>query len=437
MKSIFALVDCNNFYVSCERVFNPGLNSRSVIVLSNNDGCVVARSNESKALGIKMGVPVFQCKDLIRKYNVKVLSSNYELYADMSARVMNVLSKFTPFLEIYSIDEAFLDLKGVPLYDFNKYSKNIKNEVRKCTGIPVSVGIGYTKTLAKAGNEIAKKNCKYEGVLNMTNMQDTDVLLDKLDVSGVWGIGRKYSKFLKDNSIYSALDLKNTDDIWIKKHLTISGLKTVQELRGIECIPIEESPPSKKSIVSSRSFGRPVKELSELKEALSTYVSIAVQKLRTQNSLASCIQVFLTTNPFNGGPQYMNSASIKLSGYSDYTPEFISYVNKVLEKIFKTGYEYKKAAVCLSGISSNNQIQYNLFQPSKDVKRNRNIMQVLDSINTRWGRSTMYYAAEGTGKSWRMRQHSKSPAFTAKWEDIPLVKASCTYLKNSCKYLIQ
>lgn len=424
MKTIFALVDCNNFYVSCERVFNPKLEEKPVIVLSNNDGCVVARSDEVKALGVKMGIPVFKCKDLIKKHRIHVYSSNYALYGDMSQRVMDTLAQFTPDLEIYSIDEAFLSLSGFTSLNLTQYGKHIKNTIKKWTGIPVSIGIGPTKTLAKIANHIAKKNPQFEGVFDITEHPQIDVLLDSIEVADVWGIGYQYSQFLNQNGIYTALQLKNAPDKWIKKHLTVVGLRTVDELRGISCIPLEQVAPPKKGIISSRSFGRPVETLPELKEAVATYVSRAAEKLRSQKSVASCVHVFLTTNRFKDEPQYSNYATFWLPIPTAYTPDLIHYAHQNLGKMFKPGYRYKKAGIMLTGILSQQQVQLNLITPSYHPSREKILMKTIDQINARWGSDTVKYAVAGIQRLWKMRQSKKSPRFTTHWKEIPVVRTS-------------
>ncbi len=271
MSPVFGLVDCNNFYVSCERVFNPALEGRPVIVLSNNDGCAVARSNEAKALGIKMGAPAFQLRDLIGKHQIQVFSSNYALYGDMSRRVMRSLSEFTPEIEIYSIDEAFLDLSGFRHCDLTDYGHRIRSTVKQWTGIPVSIGIAETKTLAKIANRIAKKSQRAKSVLDLTHSPFQDRALEITDVADVWGIGRRYAHFLKQNGIHTALQLRDADDTFIKHKMGVTGTRLLQELRGVSCYALEQSPPRKKGITVSRSFKHAIQSLDELKEAIATY----------------------------------------------------------------------------------------------------------------------------------------------------------------------
>ena len=424
MKQVYALVDCNNFYVSCERVFDPALEGRPVVVLSNNDGCVIARSNEVKARDVKMGTPEFQARELFRKNGVVVFSSNYALYGDMSQRVMSTLQEFTSRLEIYSIDEAFLLLEAASPERLVELGSLIRSTVKQWTGLPVSIGIGPTKTLAKLASRFAKRNPGLNGVFNLTDHPRLDELLNRFEVGDIWGVGPRYEKFLQKHGIHSALQLKNAHDGWVKKHMTVMGLRTVQELRGVSCFALEELPVAKKGIMSSRSFGKPVESLEELKEALATYVSRAGEKLRAQRSAASIVHVFLLTNRFKPNePQYGNSCTTELSIPSSYTPELIWHAHRCLEKIFKPGYRYKKTGVLLAEIVSRDRIQLNLFSLDYPHERNKKVMQVVDDINSRWGTDTLRYAAEGMKKEWGMRRQKLSPRYTTQWSEIPVVKS--------------
>ncbi len=424
MRTIFALVDCNNFYVSCERVFNPQLEGIPVIVLSNNDGCVIARSNEAKALGIGMAVPAFKCKDLIERHHIRVYSSNYTLYGDMSQRVMDTLTLFTPEIEIYSIDEAFLSFIGFTSIDLTEYGRYIRKTVRQWTGIPVSIGIGPTKTLAKVANRIAKHMPHLEDVFDITDHPQHDRLLNSIQVADIWGIGPRYAAFLERNGIHTALQLRDAPDRWIQKHLSVVGLRTVWELRGTPCIELDHAPPPKKGITCSRTFGRPVESLAELKEAIATYISRAAEKLRAQRSVASVIQVFLSTNPFTGEPHYCNFANARLAEPTASTPELLRPAHRTLEKIFKPGYRYKKAGVILTGIVPGTETQLNLFTTLQQHDRNKGLMETIDRINAQWGSDTIHYAAAGSRPSWRMRQSFVSARFTTQWDEIPIIKAS-------------
>lgn len=421
MKKLFALVDCNNFYVSCERVFNPSLWNRPVIVLSNNDGNIISRSNEAKALGLKMGAPFFECADIIRKHDVKVFSSNYALYGDMSGRVMQTLSQCAPEMEIYSIDEAFLSFTGIST-DMTVYGHYIKDMVKQWTGMPVSIGIGPSKTLAKLANHIAKKRPGYNGVLNITDHPDFEKLLDSVDVGDVWGVGPAYSNMLKSRGISTALKLSRAPDAWVRKHMTVMGLRTARELRGDPCMGLE-MPDPKKGIVSSRSFGRPVEKLEELEEALAAYTARAAEKLRAQNSVASYITVFLATNRFKPEPQYYNRVTSRLPVQTAYTPELISQAHACLRKIYRPGFRYKKTGIMFLDIIPECDTQLNLFA-SADIERRKALMLAVDGINKRLGRGTVQFASEGSGRPWAMRREYLSARCTTQWGEIPVVKAS-------------
>jgi DNA polymerase V len=421
-KQVIALVDCNNFYVSCERVFNPALEGKPVIVLSNNDGCVVARSNEVKKLGVIMGTPAFKCRDLIKKYDVRVFSSNYALYGDMSQRVMETLAQFTPEMEIYSIDEAFLSLTGFNNLNRTEYARHIRATIRRWTGIPVSIGIGSSKTLAKVANKIAKKNPEYDGVFDVTEYPDDDNLLAGLDVTDIWGIGDQYAKFLNRHGIRNALQLKNADDEFIRDNMTIVGLRIVHELRGVSCIPLEMVHPPHKGIVSSRSFGRSVKTLAELRESVADYMTAAAERLRGQKSVASFVHVFIATNRFKNEPQYSNFITQRLPVPTASTQDLIKHALSNLIKIYRPGYRYKKAGVMLTGIMPDNQAQLDLFTPFKYRANRKIIMGAMDEINNRWGSDTVQFAAAGIGQLWQMRQSRKTPRFTTQWGEIPVVK---------------
>lgn len=419
MEQIFALVDCNNFYTSCERVFNPTIEGKPVVVLSNNDGCIIARSNEAKALGIKMGEPLHQCQTLITKNKVHVFSSNFPLYGDLSARVMGTLATFIPEMEVYSIDEAFLDLTGIP-GNLTEYGKTIRKTVKKWVGIPVSIGIAPTKTLSKAAAKLVKKLPEYEGVFDITERIET---LGDIDVGDVWGVGWQYAKLLRRHGILTALDLRNATDAWVRKHMTVVGLRTVMELRGTSCIPLDEGIQPKKSIMCSRSFGRKVYTLNELKEAVSAYTSRVSEKLREQNSAASIIQVMLIEFPFNDGHPRTHFCSTSIPVATSYTPDLIRYAKALLERIYRRGPAYRKAGVMLSGIVQRGQVQMNLFHTSREGEKEIKLMQTVDGINRRWGRGTFIHASSGFSRPWWMRQSRKSPQFTTSWAELPLVKA--------------
>jgi len=424
LPPLFALVDCNNFYVSCERVFNPQLEGKPVVALSNNDGCIVARSNEAKALGIKMGEAFFKFRNVIERHGVFVFSSNYTLYGDMSRRVFATLARFTPEVEIYSIDEAFLNLTGFEKDNVTAYGQRIRATVKQWTGIPVSIGIAETKTLAKVAGHVAKYSAKVEGVLDLTIPGYRKKALTMTYVGDVWGIGRRLSKRLTAKGIETALQLSEVDDGWIRKQMGIVGVRMVHELRGIRCFPLKLSAPPKKGITCSRSFGRPVTMLNEMKEAVAAYVSRAALELRKQNSVAGHLTVYMMTNRFKvKEPLHNEEVSIKLPVATDNTGELIYYASGAVEKIFKAGYKYKKAGVILAELSPACQSQTDMFD-SLDRDRTEKLMATLDSVNARMGSKTLQFAAQGTTQPWSMRCERRSPSYTTNWDELLEVKAS-------------
>jgi len=412
----FALVDCNNFYVSCERAFNPSLNGKPVVVLSNNDGCAVARSEEAKKY-IGMGAPIFKLMDTVKKHNIHLYSSNYTLYADMSHRVKEILADFSPNIESYSIDESFLSLAGFKNVDLNEYGLEMRKKILQWTGIPTSVGIGPTKTLAKIANKIAKKNRMCQGVLDITNHPRIKDLLASVDVDDVWGVGWEYSKLLKRHGIKTALDLRDTNETWIRKKMTVQGLRTVLELRGISCIELEESVPDKKQIVNSRSFGKDLDKYQDVSEAIASYASCAAEKLRKQDSISGHISVWIQTNGFKDEPQYSNSISCRLPEPTSYTPLLIKYALHLLKKIYKRGYKYKKAGVMLMDLVPAENTQFNLFTKI-DHSRNAKLMEAFDKINSSWGSQTIRSAASGVARPWAMKRSRISPEYTTCWDEI-------------------
>lgn len=414
---VYALADCNSFYASCEKAFDPRLKGRPVVVLSNNDGCVVARSAEAKKLGIPMGAPAFKHENLFQAHDVAVFSSNYALYGDMSARVMRTMADMVPECEVYSIDEAFLRLDGLR-GDMAAFCGEIRERVLHWTGIPVSIGIGDTKTLAKAANKMAKKVGK-DGVFDLRR-PDADEWLAKLDVEDVWGVGPRYAKLLRGRRVFTALDLKRADRAWIRKHMTVQGVQTVLELNGQPCIPMEQAPPPKKVICCSRSFGAYVRSLDGLREAVATYATRAAEKLRGQNSVCSIVQVFIRTNPFKPEHrQHAEFAQAVLSVATDYTPDILRAALSVLKKIYREGHAYQKAGVLLAGIELKRSRQLSLIapQPEDDARRSR-AMAVLDAANRKYGRGSLAYAAQGMEPEWGMRREKLSPAYTTRWDQL-------------------
>lgn len=421
--SCFALADCNNFYVSCERVFDPSLWGVPVAVLSNNDGCVIARSNEAKALGVGMGEPAFKREPFFRRHGVRVYSSNYALYGDMSQRVMDVLAAMAPALEIYSIDEAFLDLDGLAAETPEAFCRRARERVGRWTGIPLSIGVGPTKTLAKIANRRAKQRPELGGVFDLGACPDPDAVLESVDVADVWGVGRRYARMLRRHGVDTARQLRDLPRDWVRRKMTVVGLGTVLELRGISCVPLEQAPPPKKSIVCSRSFGRRVERRAELSEALAAYASRAAEKLRDQGSVASHLMVFIMTSPHTPGPQYSNATTVALPTATDYTPGLLEAAEQGLSRIFRPGYVYKKAGVMLTGLEPAHGRQLGFFDPSGAEQGRRDaLMGALDTVNAKWGRGMLQYAAAGLGRPWKMRQLRKSPRFTTHWDELPVVR---------------
>jgi DNA polymerase V len=425
--AIFALVDCNNFYVSCERVFDPSLRCVPVMVLSNNDGCIVARSNEVKALGIKMGEPAFKCRDLIREHNIRVFSSNYTLYADMSRRVVETLKCFTPDIEIYSIDESFLLFSDLNISDYEAYGRNIRETVLQWTGIPVSIGIASSKGLAKVANKVAKKFDTFGGVVDFTKLPEPaiDLYLDQLELTDVWGIGSQYRRRLLDRGIRSVKQLKYSDKEWIRELMTVTGERCVLELQGISCFSLDQTPVSKKEITSSRSFGRAVSCKEDMRQAISSYVARACEKLRAQHSYANIIIVYIKTNRFKPHDrQYANAAYMKLPQPTASTIDLTRYALYGLDRIYKPGYRYKKAGVILEGLQPDDYIQLNCFIPYDHVirKRENALMKAVDKMSFKWGRGAVFLASEGVKKKWSMKRSLLSKRFTTCFDELLEVK---------------
>ena len=413
-----ALVDCNSFYVSCERLFNPKIRKKPVVVLSNNDGCIVSRSNEAKALGIKMGEPYFKAKDIIVKNNVHVFSSNYSLYGDLSRRVMRTLKRFNSDIEVYSIDEAFIDLSNFPDNEVENVAQEIRAMVLQWTGIPASIGIAKTKTLSKVANHIAKK--KESGVTSLIGIENIDPILEKVEINDVWGVGKQLTKFYHENGIYNAKQLKNMSNTWIKKSSNVSSSRTAMELRGIPCIDLEKTVSKRKSCVVSRSFGQRVEKFQELKEAIANYCLNASEKIRSESLIAKSITVFIRTSPFQSKfGHYSNSKTIDFPIATNNSIEIVKTALSALETIFKNGYRYQKAGVLLTGLS-NDDGKKNLFSSEKDEKIN-SLMKSIDSTNYRYGRSAISLASAGVQKKWNMRREHSSRIDTADFNFLPKI----------------
>ena len=420
---MFALIDCNNFYASCERVFAPALQGKPIVVLSNNDGCVIARSNEAKALGVKMGAPAFQNEALFKAHGIHVFSSNYALYGDMSDRVMRTLHELVPAMEVYSIDEAFLDLAHMPYTDLYKLGEQVKATVQRYTGIPVSVGIAKTKTLAKLANRYAKKYTN-TGVFYIPSDSVQTRVLGKTDVADVWGVGPRYAKLLREKGIVTAYDLAHTSESWICQHMRVVGVRTVRELRGHPCYELEHSPDPKKGICTSRSFGQPVTELSVLQEAIATFAARCAEKLRKQDAATRFLYVFLFTNRFRTDQkQYYGSKAVPLPVGTNSSMELISYATKALKLIYREEYLYKKAGVMVSDLVHQDHIQTDLFALDERKREvDRKAMRALDQLNRRMGRDTVRVAMQGYNRTWYLRQERRSRCYTTRWEEILEIK---------------
>ncbi|UTD17880.1 Y-family DNA polymerase [Citrobacter sp. SX206] len=421
---MFALVDVNSFYASCETAFRPDLKGRPVVVLSNNDGCVIARNAEAKTIGVKMGDPYFRQKDLFRRCGVVCFSSNYELYADMSSRVMATLEALSPRCEIYSIDEAFCDLSGVRncrvLEDFGR---ELKDAVYQNTGLAVGVGIAQTKTLAKLANHAAKKWQKQTGgVVDLSNLERQRKLMSALPVDEVWGIGRRIGKKLEAMGIKTVLELADTDIRFIRKHFNVVLERTVRELRGEPCLELEEFAPVKQEIVCSRSFGERITNYDAMRQAICSYASRAAEKLRGEHQFCRFISAFVKTSPFAlNEPYYGNSASVKLLTPTQDSRDIIAAATRSLDAIWKDGHRYQKAGVMLGDFFSQGIAQLNLFDDNAPRRDSEKLMEVLDHLNAKDGKGTLYFAVQGIQQQWQMKREMLSPRYTTRFSDLLIV----------------
>jgi DNA polymerase V len=414
---MIALADCNNFYVSCERVFRPDLEGKPVVVFSNNDGCVISRSNEAKQLGIEMGEPAYKREQFFRENNVTCFSSNYPLYGDMSQRVMDIMRQEIPEVEVYSIDEAFLNLDDVT--DFYGLAKSLREKLLRSTGIPVSIGVGATKTLAK----VANKEAKNEGVFIIENDFVKNAILRNTPIQKVWGIGRQNQKLLLKHQIVNAYLFAQMDSTWVKKNMSVNGLRTQKELLGTPCISIEKVSSSKKVIATTRSFGKKLSTIEPIKEAVALYAVRCAEKLRKQGSAANFLTVFIHTNRFNQYEKfYYNSQTVVLPIASNSNTLLVKAAHRALDAIFLPDLKYQKAGVIVSGIVPDNQLQGNLFCEDDRVRQNK-LSEVSDKINQRYGRDTLRLAAQGDGKEWKHKQEKLSKNYTTKLSDIIQVKS--------------
>lgn len=421
---MFALVDCNNFYASCERLFRPDLEGRPVVVLSNNDGCIVARSREAKALGIKMGVPIHKIRDLVRQHHIVVFSSNYALYGDLSARVMTTLEALAPAVEVYSIDEAFLDVTGLSRHhSLTDFGQHVRDTIDRCVGLPVCVGIAPSKTLAKLANHAAKTYPKTGGVVDLSDPARQRRLLKLVPVDEVWGVGRRLTEQLAQLNIHTALDLADADPKWLRKQFSVVLERTVQELNGIACMKLEHHPPAKQQIISSRSFSRPITALDEMRAAIATYLSRAMEKLRGERQTALSLQVFIRTSPFREqDPQYSNAATGQLTEPTADTRRIQALAMSLLDRIWQPGYRYAKAGVMLSDFYRDGAFQPELLDSTEtDRSKSEALMDVLDEINES-GLGKIWLARQGAQRGWAMKRDHLSPSYTTRWRDLKTVR---------------
>lgn len=417
---MFGLLDCNNFYASCERVFDPSLNGKPVVVLSNNDGCVIARSAEAKALGIPMGEPAYKLKELFEKGQVHIFSSNYVLYGDMSHRVMSIIASMVPELEVYSIDEAFLTLDGIP--EVEKFARKLVKTVTKGTGIPVSLGIAPTKTLAKVANKFAKKYPAYKNVCIIDTDEKREKALKLFPIGDVWGIGRRITKKLNYYDIKTAWDFTQRTKSWVRSQLGVTGERTWLELRGTSCLEMEEAA-AKKTICTSRSFGTKLSDMNSISEAVSNFAASCGEKLRKQHSYANSLMVLLQTNPFDtSNPQYYNQQLVQLPAPTNDSAELIHYARIVLNNIFREGYRFKKAGVIVMDIVPERPLQTCLFD-NRDREKFAKLMDTMDKINDRYGRQHLKLCAQGFDRKWKLKNEKLSPCYTTELKSIIDVSA--------------
>jgi DNA polymerase V len=426
-QTLFALVDVNNFYVSCERVFSPKLETVPMVVLSNNDGCAVARSAEVKALGVKMGTPWFKMQDLAKQHGITAYSSNYTLYGDMSSRVVEVLKTFTPHLEVYSIDESFLAIENALKHypSMMHLGQAIKQAVKDTTGLPVCVGIGASKTLAKLANHFAKKQPQFAGVCDVDAMPKVELYqwMTETEVGEIWGVGKQIAKKLKLLQINTVFDLLQASPQAMRQQFGVVMERICYELRGVSCLQLEEVAPAKQQIVSSRSFGKPVTTIEELTESIATHVARGAEKLRSQHSVTGALTIFIQTNPFKPHePQYHQSISVPLADPSDSTLILTTAAIVGLKQIYQSGFKYKKAGVMFNLLADKPTVQQSLFDDVAAKGKSADLMKALDAINDRFGNAVIRTAASGTTQDWRMRVGNKSPNYTTRWDELPIAR---------------
>lgn len=425
-KSMYAHIDCNNFYASCERAFSPTLRDRPIAILSNNDGCIIARSNEAKELGVEMGAPLFKQRDLIKAHKILIRSSNYALYGDMSRRVLDTLRHLTDKVEPYSIDEAFIELPNMQAEDLDSFGQHIKSTVWQWTGLPVSVGIASSKTLAKIANETAKGHPEFKGVLNLIENPKLDTILEQTKLAEIWGIGRGLSQRLHKEGITNALQLKHQINRreWVRKKLHVTGLRTVMELNGQPCLEIEHANDPRKGIMTSRSFGKAVTDIDDLNEAVAQFISIAAEKLRAQHSVTSLLHVTLRTNKYSKyKSKYKHGIECPLPAPTANTAYLIKCGHACLKKLYESSLRYKKAAIMLTGIIPESEVQTDLFNGKQYSTKQHQLMQKVDDINTRYGSDTAHFAATGFHQPWQMKQQHLSLKYTTNWDELMEAKS--------------
>ncbi len=418
---LFALADCNNFYASCERLFRPTLEGRPVVVLSNNDGCIIARSDEAKALGVPMGAPLFQWRDRLRRHGVEICSANFALYGDLSRRVMQVLGQFTPEMEIYSIDEAFLSLDGFRHLHLEAYARQIRRTVRQWTGIPVSIGIGPSKTLAKLANGVAKKDPRAEGVFDLRQPAMQRAVLPHVPVGDIWGVGRRLAPRLEAVGIHTAWDLRQAPAENLRRQFGITLVRTARELAGEACLQLETQPAPRQQILSSRAFGQRLRDKTPIAQAVSHHVRLAWEKLRAQHSLAGAVAVFLHTSPHGPEPWYGNQFTLELPTPDDDLAHLTRLARHALNRIYRPGHAYHKCGVMLLNLSDARLRQGDLF--TTDTPARPVLQAVMEQINRRYGRGCARLAGEGFDqRGWGMQQQHRSPCWTTRWQDLPAVR---------------
>lgn len=420
---VYGLVDCNNFFVSCERVFTPSLEGRPVVVLSSNDGCIVARSNEAKALGIPMGAPAFEWRDVLRLNKVVQISGNHSLYGDMSDRVMRTIMAHADDVEVYSVDEAFLRFD--PKDGYEAVCRRIRADVRRHVGIPVSIGLGPTRTLAKAASKLAKKHASLEGVFSLIAHPEADTLLDTFDPGDLWGIGRQYARLLLGSGIRSARAFRDLPDAWILRHMGSGALRVALELRGTPCGEHGAVREHRKSVICSRSFGRPVATLAGLKEALATHAASAAETLRADGLKAGEMSVFLGLRRHGYGQPYPSGLSTRLERPTNDSPDLIRAAHRLAEELFQPGTSYKKAGIRLATLASSDADQLALFPPPRVAEEDRRraaLWKAADAVNAEWGTGTVRFGAEGVSQGWRPKAERRSPRYTTRWDELRTVR---------------